>query len=91
MGELLILSALASALVQWLKNMPQTSNKVVTLAILVVVSFGIAVAVWLLQHYDLWAWFVGILATANLIYAFIIQHFESDGSGQSPLGAGFAG
>ena len=76
MLEMAILGAIATALVQWLKNLPANTGKALTLTILVVVSFGLALAVWLLQEYNLWQWFLGIMATANLIYAFIVQHFE---------------
>ena len=90
LGELLILSALASALVQWLKNLPVNGNKALSLTILIVVCFGLALAVWALQQFNLWASFLGILATANLIYSFVIQHFEKKND-LSPLGVGFEG
>lgn len=74
LAELAILGAIATALVQWIKQ--SQKSKLFTLSVLVVVSFVLAVGVWLVQEYNLWAWFLGIMATANLIYSFIIQHFE---------------
>lgn len=74
LAELAILGAIATALVQWIKQ--SQKSKAFTLAVLVVVSFVLAVGLWLVQEYNLWAWFLGIMATANLIYSFIIQHFE---------------
>ena len=73
--ELAILGAVASLLVQWLKQ--GGNSKLHTLTILVVVSFVLAVGVWALQQYNLWAWFLGIVATANTIYAFVLQHVET--------------
>jgi cyanate permease len=75
LAELAILGVLATALVQWLKQ--KYASKAVTLAILVVISFILAVGVWLIQENNLWTWFLGIMATANLIYSFIVQHFEN--------------
>ena len=75
MLEMAILGVLATALVQFLKKKFE-SNKAGTLVILVVISFIISFAVWALQEYNLWQWFLGIMATANLIYAFIVQHVE---------------
>lgn len=74
LGELAILGALATIVVQVLKQ--NFDNKAVTLGILAVVSFVLAVGVWFIQEHNLWEWFLGIMATANLIYAFIVQHFE---------------
>jgi len=74
LAELAILGAVATALVQWLKQ--KYDSKAVTLAMLVVVSFVLALGVWFIQENNLWTWFLGIMATANLIYSFIVQHLE---------------
>ena len=81
MIETIALGALVSALVQWLKNALGT-NKAGTLALVAVLSFALAGGAWLLQHYNLWAQFLAIVATASTIYAFIIQHME-DGAAVS--------
>lgn len=75
MIELLIVGATASALVQFLKNRMGTS-KAGTLLTLVAVSVILAGAGTIIMQYDLWEQFVGIIATANLIYSFLIQHVE---------------
>lgn len=74
LGELAILGALASVLVQWIKQAGK--SKLFTLVVLVVVSFVISIFVWLLQEYNLWQWFLGIMAAASLVYAFLLQHIE---------------
>lgn len=75
-AELALLGVVATAFVQFLKKR-FSNNKATTLAILVVVSLLLAIGVWLLQEYNLWAWFLGIMASANMIYAFIVQHIEA--------------
>ena len=71
----IVLGVIASALVQWLKNAFATS-KVGTLAILAIVSIVLALVGIVIQHFNLLDMFLGILATANIIYAFLIQFLE---------------
>lgn len=73
-GELTILGALASVLVQWLKQKGQ--SKLFSLTVLVVVSVVLAVGAWFIQEYGFWELFLGIMASASLIYSFLIQHLE---------------
>lgn len=75
MMEYLILGAAATGLVQWLKSRMGTS-KYGTLCILVFISVVFAMGSNVIMFYDLWDTFVGVIATANLIYAFLIQHLE---------------
>lgn len=77
MIETLLLGALVTGLVQWLKNKYATS-KVGTLFIVALLSFAGAFIAYTLQHFDLWETTLKIVATATTIYAFIIQHFEAD-------------
>jgi len=75
MIETVLLGAIVTGVVQWLKNKYQTS-KAGTLAIVAVSSFVLAIGAMLLQHFNLWGTFISVVATATTIYAFIIQHFE---------------
>lgn len=74
LAELAILGAITTALVQIIKQ--GVKGKAATLGVLAAISFVLATVVWLLQEYNLWSTFLGIMATANLIYSFIIQHME---------------
>lgn len=72
---MLMLAAICSGIVQFLKNKYGTA-KVGTQAIVLVLALVAAVAMWLLKHFDLWVSFAQILASMTMIYAFLIQHVE---------------
>lgn len=75
MIETVFLGVIVSGSVQWLKGKFAT-DKAGTLLIVAGASFVIAVGIYFLQNFNLWQTFLGILASAAAVYAFIIQHFE---------------
>jgi hypothetical protein len=71
----IFLAAAASLLVQTLKNVFETSEYM-TLAVLLVVSLGIAGVYASLQSLGLWETLVPIIVWAGAIYTYFLQRFE---------------
>jgi len=76
MVESALLGAIVVGLVQFIKNLTNTT-KTGTLAFVAVFSFVLAFGGWYLQQHNLWSQFLTIVASASAIYAFIVQHFEA--------------
>lgn len=71
----ILLGAIVTGLVQWLKSAMATS-KVGTLFILAMLSIVFAIGGAVLAHFNLLSLFWGIIGTATTIYAFIVQFLE---------------
>lgn len=83
-AQYLILGALATALVQFLKIKFDTQHRWETIIILVGISTLLGVGVQFINHYDLMPQVLAILATANAIYSFVILPFENGVDAKDP-------
>lgn len=77
------IGVIVSILTQWLKQ--HASSKFETLAILFAVSLFAAGVYNTLVAFGYWQAVATLLVTAGAFYAFILQHFESDGTDQTAV------